>query len=199
MNVILASASPRRLALLGELGLSPLVQPADIDETPRHDERPDMLVERLALEKAHAISATTSDLVIAADTIVVHGETILGKPTNEVEATSFLRLLAGGSHRVMSGVAVLYNNLVQSCVETTHVTMAPLSDGQIDWYVATGEPSDKAGAYALQGIAGAFVERIEGSFDNVIGLPRHRLLQLCSMLGVDLLVGGTSSPTDTAD
>jgi len=184
---------------LGELGLAPVVQPADIDETPHPDEPAAALVARLATEKAQAIEASASDLVIAADTIVVQGETILGKPSHDEEAAAFLRSLSGGSHQVMTGVATKYNGQLQSCVESTTVTMASLSDEQIDWYVATGEPADKAGAYAMQGIAGALVEGIEGSFDNVIGLPRHRLLQLCWALDIDLLAVGAASTRETAD
>ncbi|MFT7474684.1 MAG: septum formation protein [Verrucomicrobiales bacterium] len=181
MHLILASGSPRRLALLEQLGLSPVVRPADIDETPLPNEMPAAHVERLALEKGAAVDAEPGDTVISADTIVTIDGALLGKPRDRAHATTMLRRLSGRTHQVMTGVAVRSNGDTTSFVETTSVHFAKLSEDDIAWYVDTGEPFDKAGAYALQGRGGAFVIGIEGSYDNVIGLPRHRLRGLVDL------------------
>jgi septum formation protein len=181
VQLILASGSPRRLALLEQLGLSPVVRPADIDETPLPDEKPAAHVERLALEKGAAVDAEHGDTVISADTIVTIDGALLGKPRDEAHAATMLRQLSGRPHQVMTGVAVRSRNDTTSFVETTIVHFAELTDNDIAWYVATGEPADKAGAYALQGRGGAFVTSIEGSYDNVIGLPRYRLRDLLDL------------------
>lgn len=175
VTLILASGSPRRLALLRELGLDPVVRSTDIDETPWPNEDPVGHVERLAIEKGAGVSCDSGDIVISADTIVSIDGRVLGKPTDEEHAAEMLRELSGRTHEVFTGVAVRQNNETTSFVETTVVHFAELSDEDIAWYVATGEPTDKAGAYAMQGRGGLFVVAIEGSFDNVIGLPRHRL------------------------
>lgn len=187
VEIILASASPRRSSLLGELGLNPTIRPADIDETPRPGEVALDLVERLAREKVTAVEAPAAALVIAADTIVVLDGRILGKPLDGVEARDYLTLLAGRSHDVATGVALRRGNEIRSAVEVTSVEMVEMSQAQIEWYVSTGEYTDKAGGYAMQGIAGAFVKRISGSFDNVIGLPRNRLLHMAAEFEIDLL------------
>ena len=176
--LILASGSPRRLALLEELGLTPLVQPADIDETPHPGEPAHSYVERLARSKGEAIAADPGDVVVSADTIVVIDGELLGKPETDERAGEMLRQLSGRTHEVMTGVAVRRDESIESFVETTVVHFAELSEADVDWYVATGEPHDKAGAYAIQGRGGAFVTSIEGSYDNVIGLPRYRLRPL---------------------
>ncbi len=178
MALILASGSPRRLALLKELGLDPIVRPADIDETPRPNEAPAPYVERLAVEKGAVVLANASDMVISADTTVTIDGELLGKPTDDAHAIGMLRQLAGRTHQVMTGVAVRTGADLVSFVETTTVHFDELSEDEIAWYVSTGEPSDKAGAYAIQGRGGAFVTAIEGSYDNVIGLPRYRLRRL---------------------
>ena len=180
MQLILASGSPRRLALLEELGLRPAVRPADIDETPKPNEAAAAYVERLAIEKGAAVPGQVNpeDVVISADTIVVLDGELLGKPTNDADAAAMLRRLSGRTHEVMTGVAVRHDERVDSFVETTVVHFGELTDYDIDWYVGTGEPADKAGAYGMQGRGGAFVSSIEGSYDNVIGLPRHRLRPL---------------------
>jgi len=175
VTLILASGSPRRLALLEELGLDPIVRPADIDETPRPDEAPARYVERLAIEKGAAVDANLDDTVISADTIVTIDGQLLGKPVDDADAARMLRQLSGRTHQVMTGVAVRRGDEVRSFVEATTVHFDELSDADIGWYVGTGEPADKAGAYALQGRGGGFITRIEGSYDNVIGLPRYRL------------------------
>ncbi len=173
--LILASGSPRRSALLQELGLDPVVRPTNIDETPLPDEQPAAHVERLALAKGAACEAAEGDIVISADTIVTIDGDLLGKPTDDAHAATMLRQLAGRTHEVMTGVAVRAAGQTTSFVETTVVHFAELTDDDISWYISTGEPADKAGAYAMQGRGGAFVTSIEGSYDNVIGLPRFRL------------------------
>ena len=180
VRLILASGSPRRKALLEELGLDPLVRAVDIDEMPLPNERADEYVERLAIEKGAASISNSNDVqvddvVISADTIVVLDDELLGKPTNDGHATEMLRRLSGRTHQVMTGVAVHRADEATSFVESTTVHFAELSEADIAWYVGTGEPADKAGSYAMQGPGGAFVTAIEGSYDNVIGLPRYRL------------------------
>ena len=185
--LVLASASPRRQELLRNAGISFTVQPADIDETPRLGEAPRDYAERLAREKALAVwRLRPQDLVLGADTIVVVDEMILGKPVDAADSTRMLRLLSGRVHRVITGVCVaeavassqlpLASNAqaptaFETGSETTLVTMNELSDEEIRDYVATGEPMDKAGAYAIQGMASRWIPRIEGDYSNVVGLP----------------------------
>lgn len=189
MTLILASGSPRRRALLEDLGLDLEVRPADIDETPRPNEPAPAYVDRLAVEKGAAIGASLGDIVLSADTIVVLDGELLGKPDDDAHATAMLRMLSARTHNVMTGVAVRHEGRTTSFVETTIVHFAELSDDDIAWYVATGEPADKAGGYAMQGRGGTFVTSIEGSYDNVIGLPRHALLSHARERGVDLVLG----------
>lgn len=186
MRLILASGSPRRFALLRELGLDPVVRIADIDETPLSDEPAAEYVERLAIEKGRAIlnssdDITESDVLLSADTIVVLDGELLGKPETDDRAVDMLERLSGRSHQVMTGVAIHRYQQLHTHVEQTLVHFAPLSRSDIDWYVGTGEPADKAGAYAIQGRGGAFITGIEGSYDNVIGLPRHSIRHLLGM------------------
>lgn len=183
MRLILASGSPRRKLLLEELGLTPIIRSADIDETPRNGEQARAYVERLAREKGAAVIVESADVgpndvVISADTIVVLDGALLGKPDSDNEAASMLRRLSGRTHEVMTGVAVHRGGDVTTLVEETVVHFAKMSEADIAWYVSTGEPADKAGAYGMQGRGGAFVTSIEGSYDNVIGLPRHRIRHL---------------------
>jgi len=173
--LILASGSPRRRALLEELGFEPVVRIPDIDETPFPGEAPGPYVERLAIAKGAAVEAGTNDLVISADTIVTLDGQLLGKPTDDADAAVMLHQLSGRTHQVMTGVAVRTSDRTESFVEATIVHFAELTQDEIEWYIDTGEPHDKAGAYAIQGRGGAFVTAIEGSYDNVIGLPRFRL------------------------
>ncbi len=197
--LVLASASPRRQELLRHAGISFIPQPADIDETPLADESAWQCAERLAREKALVVWRTRpQDVVLGADTIVVVDEAILGKPRDADDAARMLRLLAGRVHRVITGVCVVTamatdqaaqsavdklsteNREVKTASETTLVTMNPLTDEEIRDYVATGEPIDKAGAYAIQGIASRWIPRIEGDYSNVVGLPValvYRMLQ----------------------
>jgi len=179
--IILASASPRRQELLRNAGIPFEVQPADIDETPRLGESPRDCAERLALEKALAIFQNQPEgFVLGADTIVVVDDAILGKPRDADEAARMLRLLSGRTHTVITGVCVVgpvasgqwsVARNVNTASETTLVTFCELSDIEIREYVASGEPMDKAGAYAIQGIASCWIPRIEGDYSNVVGLP----------------------------
>lgn len=185
--IVLASASPRRAELIRRLGIEPVIRPADVDESVRPGEAPDALVARLAASKAAAVEVAHDELVVAADTVVVLGEAVLGKPADSAEAASALRSLSGTTHRVLTGVHVRRGSATADAVEATEVRFRTLSDAEIDAYVATGDPLDKAGAYGIQGAAGAFVESITGSDTNVIGLPLATLVRLAADVGVVLL------------
>jgi septum formation protein len=185
--VVLASGSPRRLELLRRIGLDPVVRVADVDETPVPGEAPAETVARLARAKAEAVAAEAGALVIAADTEVVLDGTVLGKPAGTAEATAMLRSLSGRTHAVLTGVHVLAGNREAAAVEETLVRFRTLIDEEIDAYVATGEPDDKAGGYGIQGAGGMFVERIEGSDTNVVGLPLATVVRLAAEVGVTLL------------
>ena len=180
--IVLASASPRRQEILRNAGIPFSVQAADIDETPLKDELPRDCAERLAREKALAVwRMRPRDMVLGADTIVVVDGAILGKPVDSNDAARMLRLLSGRVHQVITGVCVVGGRgdsqltssepETRTASETTSVTMNELSDAEIRKYVATGEPMDKAGAYAIQGIASRWIPRIEGDYSNVVGLP----------------------------
>ena len=170
--LILASRSPRRSELLTAAGISFDVLAADIDETPHPNEAPDAYVERLAIEKARAVLALRPGArVLGADTTVTIDGEILGKPVDEADAFRMLRLLNGRPHDVHTGVALVSATGVRSAVATTRVWFDTMTDEDISWYVATGEPVDRAGAYAIQGFASRFIPRIDGSYSNVVGLP----------------------------
>ena len=188
--MILASQSPRRIELMREAGYGCRVIPADIDETPFQDEHPRTLVERLARAKAAAVAASSAEpgeIVVAADTIVTHDGKILGKPKDPDDARRMLRELSGRTHEVVTGVALVRTgtpapdgshraDVSESFISVTEVTFYDLSDEQIERYVATGEPLDKAGAYGIQGVGGRMlVKGISGDFYNVIGLPIARV------------------------
>lgn len=178
-RLVLASASPRRRELLAAAGLSFDVDAADVDETRLADEAPGTYVLRLARRKAEVVAARNPQrVVLGADTIVVLGETVLGKPEGAGQAAAMLRLLSGRAHEVMTGVALVVNGQTHADVATTTVWMAEMSPADIEWYVASGEPLDKAGAYAIQGLASRFIPRIEGSYSNVVGLPVVTVLEL---------------------
>jgi septum formation protein len=195
MRLVLASASPRRAEILRNAGISFAVRSALIDESPREGELPSDYVQRLALEKARAIadenasarSHATSDatIYIGADTTVVIGGQMLGKPESEEDARRMLRLLSGRVHEVHTGMALIRRPGAWEKIaeEVTRVTFAKLSDGEIESYVASGEPLGKAGGYAVQGMAGRFVTRIEGCYFNVVGLPLARLYSLLREAG----------------
>ena len=186
--LVLASASPRRADLLREAGILFRVAPAHIDEAVRVGESPEAYVERLAREKAEAVhTASPGAFVLGADTTVVVDDTILGKPVDRAEAARMLELLAGRSHRVLTGVALLGPaDFTRAAVVSTNVTFSRLSDADIAWYVGTGEPLDKAGGYAIQGGASRFVERIDGSFSNVVGLPMEVVGMWCREAGIQV-------------
>jgi septum formation protein len=190
LRLVLASASPRRRELLARLGLDPLIRPADIDETPHPGEDPHDLVVRLASAKAATSLARgdAEDVVLAADTEVVLDGQVLGKPRDRDDAARMLRRLGGRSHEVVTGVAVRRGGTARATRVTTVVRFRSLSDAEITWYVATGEPAGKAGAYGLQGAGAALVERIDGSDTNVIGLPLAETVTLLRQVGMDPLV-----------
>ncbi len=177
MQVILASQSPRRRELLGLFGFPFTIQVADIDEAMDAARPADQEVARVAHKKALAIAGGADDLVIAADTIVVCQGKTLGKPHDAEEAKAMLQLLSGRDHQVMTGVALLYGNRERVFTEITDLHFKSLSQKEIDRYVATGEPMDKAGAYGIQGGAALFCERMSGDYYNVMGLPVCRLGQ----------------------
>ena len=187
MRLVLASGSPRRRELLDRLGLGFEVEPAEIDETRRPGEPPAQYVERVAVDKAMT-RAGQDRVVLAADTAVVHEGKVMGKPAHPEEARAMLRHLQGDKHEVFTGVAVASFDgrvKVDSAVDVTEVVVMPMTDDEIADYVATGEPMDKAGASALQGAGGRFIEAIDGSPFTVIGLPLHLLDRLISHSGVD--------------
>jgi septum formation protein len=208
--LVLASASPRRQELLRSAGIRFIVEPADVDETPLPAERARDCAERLAREKALKIWRThPEDLVVGADTVVVVDGTILGKPEDAADAARMLRRLAARTHEVITGVCVVksvqspeplapnpagsrsgddcgkQNPQVQTSSETTLVTMSDIPDQEILDYVATGEPMDKAGAYAIQGRASRWIPRIEGDYSNVVGLPVALVYRLLKTLDSD--------------
>ncbi len=170
--LVLASASPRRAELLRNAGIQFEVQPAHIDETPLASEDAKACAERLARQKALAVAhLRPGDVVLGADTVVVVDGQILGKPVDAADAARMLRLLSGREHRVITGVCLVVDGQCAVASETTSVTMVVLTAEEIADYVATGEPLDKAGAYAIQGRASRWIPRIEGDYGNVVGLP----------------------------
>lgn len=186
-DFILASRSPRRRELLAGLGLAFDCAPADIDETRRTDESAEAFVERLARGKAAAVAASTRMLVLGADTeVVIDGET-LGKPAGESDALAMLERLSGRTHEVLTGIAVTAGDRTESRVVRTHVTLRDTTPAERSAYWATGEPADKAGAYAIQGIGAIFVAHIDGSYTNVVGLPLFETVELLGRFGVDVL------------
>lgn len=169
--LVLASRSPRRQEILRQAGIAFTVRAAEVDETPLAGEKPDEYVLRLAEAKALAAPHQAGEIVLGADTTVVIDGEILGKPADDGDARRMLRLLAGRRHEVLTGICLSRDRyLLRDCASTA-VWFAPLSEPEIDGYVATGEPMDKAGAYAIQGLASKFVTRIEGCYFNVMGLP----------------------------
>jgi septum formation protein len=181
MRLILASASPRRAELLSSAGFQFEVSPADVDETPKPSESPTTYALRVAFDKALAVGARRRDadgVVLSADTVVVANGVILGKPADAVDAVRMLRLLANAVHDVHTAVVIRAPAGERAEVVTTRVTFLPLDDEEIASYVASGEPEGKAGAYAIQGRAARFVDRIEGSWSNVVGLPLATVYRL---------------------
>lgn len=190
IRVVLASGSPRRRQLLDLIGIAHEVRPSDIDESLKGRETPRKHAERLAREKAMKVATKDSNVVtIAADTIVVIDKKILGKPSNAVDAGSMLSLLNGREHTVITAVAVARGQKLKSAVEEVSVTFRKLTDDEIDAYIATGEPMDKAGAYGIQGFGATIVKRIEGDYFAVMGLPIVKLVLLLGELGIDYQFG----------
>jgi nucleoside triphosphate pyrophosphatase len=181
-QLILASSSPRRQELLRAAGISFQVQAANTPEEMRAGESPQDFCQRLAFDKANAIWQTVRNnntLVLGADTIVVVDHHILGKPTDTEDARHMLRLISGRAHQVMTGVCLLGESTHDMRMETTQVHIMRIPDAEIDQYIAHGEPMDKAGAYAIQGIASRWIPRIDGCYFNVVGLP---VPMVCAML-----------------
>ncbi len=186
-RLVLASQSPRRRELLAQLGVALEVRPADADESVLPGEPPHEYVLRVAREKARAVAGP---VVLAADTAVVLGREVLGKPRDAEDARRMLRALSATSHEVLTAVCVRRTQpalaVELDVVVTTRVRFARLGDAEIDWYVSTGEPLDKAGAYAIQGAGGAFVLGVEGSVSNVVGLPLAETAELLARAGFPL-------------
>jgi septum formation protein len=171
LKLVLASRSPRRAELLKAAGFEFTVRPADIDETPIASEPPRHYVLRLAEEKARATPSGPDEVVLAADTTVVLGTEIMGKPVDAADAARMLCALAGQRHEVLTAICLRGVNRMSVDVASTSVWFSPMNNREIADYVATGEPMDKAGAYAIQGLASKYIERIDGSYSNVVGLP----------------------------
>lgn len=189
--IVLASGSPRRRELLSLLGLTFDVAPADVDETWRNGEPPEVHAERLAREKARAVRRPGA-ATVAADTIVVVDGDILGKPADAAEARAMLARLAGRGHVVHTAIAVAYGERCASAVVSTRVWFRPLAAAAIAAYVATGEPLDKAGAYGIQGYGAVLVDRIEGDYFTVMGLGLARLVDLLGEVGLRYAFGSVT-------
>ncbi len=185
--LVLASASPRRQELLRNAGIAFAVQPAHIPEDPLPGEQARECAERLAREKAKAIATQRpQDIVLGADTVVVIDGQILGKPADAADSARMLRMLSGREHQVITGVALVASGQLLVASETTSVTMSEITEQEIADYVATGEPVDKAGAYAIQGIASRWIPRIEGDYGNVVGLPVALVWRMLRQAGLAL-------------
>ncbi|MEO5895646.1 MAG: Maf family protein [Vicinamibacterales bacterium] len=187
VRLILASASPRRAELLASAGFAFDVIPAEVPETPAPGESAADYTLRVAREKARAVAATLDGqdaVILAADTEVVADRRILGKPANASEAAEMLRLLSGSDHDVLTAVVIRAGERELADVVWTRVRFTLLSKQDIAWYVASGEPMGKAGAYGIQGLGARFIDRIEGSWSNVVGLPIHRVAELLKSLAV---------------
>jgi septum formation protein len=201
-HVVLASSSPRRRDLLNLIGIPHEVRPANIDETMRPREAPRRYTERLAREKASAIAVRDPGLItIGADTVVVVNRKVLGKPTDPDDAARMLGMLSGREHTVITAVAVARGRKLRSAIEEVRVKFRRLREGEIEAYIATGEPMDKAGAYGIQGFGATMVERVEGDYFAVMGLPLARLVGLMRDVGVTYRFGelATSGDKSSAD
>ncbi|HEY1953847.1 MAG TPA: Maf family protein [Gemmatimonadaceae bacterium] len=190
-RVILASGSPRRRQLLELIGIQHEVSPSNIDESPHKGETPRRHAERLAREKATTVARHNADAtIVAADTIVVIDRKILGKPSDAGDARRMLAMLSGREHVVITAVAVARGRKLESAIEQVRVKFRRLTGDDIDAYIATGEPMDKAGAYGIQGYGATIVERVEGDYFAVMGLPLARLVSLLRDVGVHYEFGG---------
>ncbi len=184
-TLVLASASPRRRELLAQAGLPHAVRPAQVEELRRKHEAPRDYVLRLAKEKALAVQCGREEVILAADTTVALDQNrVLEKPANVAEARAMLQALSGREHEVLTGVCLRWEGRLVTHVESTKVQFTALGDEDVDWYVATGEPFDKAGGYGIQGYASRFVTRVEGCFFNVVGLPVAQVCRLLREAGV---------------
>lgn len=188
-QIILASASPRRKALLSQLNIIPIVHPVELDEAPLPDEKPLAYVQRLAAEKSALCKATDDSglPVLAADTAVILADWIMGKPKNQDEGLTMLSRLSGRTHYVYSAIS-LRGKQHWEAVSITEVTFRDLSKYEMEAYWRTGEPMDKAGSYSIQGLGGLFVRSIKGSFSGVVGLPLFETAELLAKQGIDLLL-----------
>jgi len=196
-RVVLASSSPRRRELLELIGISHEVQPANIDETMRPREAPRRHAERLAREKASAMATRDPETItIGADTVVVINRKVLGKPSDREQAAWMLGMLSGREHTVITAVAVSRGKKLRSAIEEVRVKFRRLRDHEIEAYIATGEPMDKAGAYGIQGYGATIVERIEGDYFAVMGLPLVRLIGLMRDVGVNYRFGDLVTSPD---
>ncbi|MBU2738508.1 Maf family protein [Acidithiobacillus concretivorus] len=183
-KLILASASPRRLALLRQLGYDPQVQVADVDETPQAGECPERLVQRLARSKATALAGShPENLILAADTVVALAGQAFGKARDAAEAYAMYAQLGGKDHQVHTAVALLHDGQVYELLHSSTVRLRSMSPQEMADYWASGEPADKAGAYAIQGLGAIFVEHLQGSFSGVMGLPLFETARLLSQCG----------------
>ena len=198
MRIVLASKSPRRREILSMLGLKFDIISADADESSDITD-PAHLVRELSLRKARATKALLEQrgvwnddtLIIASDTVVAVDGTILGKPRDEADAARILALLSGRTHQVISGVSLLYGARERADFDVTFVHFGDMTPSEIELYVSSGEPMDKAGAYAVQGLASVYIKGLEGDYFNVVGLPVHKLnTMLCELLGIGLLALG---------
>jgi len=190
LKLVLASASPRREEILKKLNLKFTIVPAKIEEEKFRSSDPIKLVKTLALEKAKSVSELVEEaIVIAADTVVVCDGKILGKPEDEADAKKMLQYLSSNQHQVITGVAVLNSQTKESHVDhnITDVKMITMTENEIDNYIETGEPMDKAGSYAIQGFGGLFIEEIKGSYYSVVGLPIHQLAKLLDKFNYGIL------------
>jgi len=194
VKFILASASPRRRELLASIGVEFDVLPSDVPEVHRDGEAPEEYVARLSRDKAAALASRHPERwVIAADTTVLLGEQLLEKPVDAPDAVRMLGTIAGRTHIVYTGVTLEHaaSGYRDTRVAESEVRMLPLSRAEIEWYVRTGEPMDKAGAYAVQGIGAMFIESVHGSYTNVVGLPLATLFQMMRKAGIDPLYSAT--------
>ena len=185
-RLILGSASPRRLELLAQIGLRPdALRPADIDETPLKAESPRDYVRRMALEKVAAIALADDEAVLTADTTVTVGRRILGKPADRDEAAQFMLLMSGRRHKVQTAIALRHGDRTRLRLVETLVRMNPISPARLDAYLDVGDWQGKAGGYAIQGAAAAFIPWIQGSFSAVVGLPLAETAQLLAAIGIN--------------
>ena len=190
MKLILGSGSPRRRELLAQIGVvADDIRPPDIDETPSKNEQPRPYCVRLAREKALAVQANADDIVLCGDTTVALGRRILGKPDNAGEAAEFLHMLSGRRHRVITAIAVRRGDQLWQRDVVTQVKMKSLSDEEVNWYLSTNDWQGKAGGYGIQGLAGAFIPWISGSFTAVMGLPVAETASLLKVAGYPLMTG----------